>query len=62
LKLCYDALVPFRPSAVIAEILAVKNGVALPRDMEVAQAKNLRAVEATSPAGVVCGTTTASLP
>lgn len=29
--------------SIMAEILAVKNGVTLPRDMEVAQAKNLRA-------------------
>lgn len=39
--------------SIMAEILAVKNGVTLPRDMEVAQAKNLRAVE--GDAGVVCG-------
>jgi xanthine dehydrogenase accessory factor len=40
--------------SIMAEILAVKNGVALPRDMEVAQAKNLRA----EPAGRadVCAT------
>ena len=29
--------------SIMAEVLAVKNGVALPRDMEVAQAKNMRA-------------------
>ena len=40
--------------SIMAEILAVKNGVTLPRDMEVAQAKNLRAVEAN--AQVVCAT------
>jgi xanthine dehydrogenase accessory factor len=40
--------------SVMAEILAVKNGVALPRDMEVAQAKNLRAVQGNDPA-IVCG-------
>jgi xanthine dehydrogenase accessory factor len=34
--------------SVMAEIIAVKNGVALPRDMEVAQAKNLRAEAAGS--------------
>ena len=32
--------------SIMAEILAVKNGVTLPRDMEVAAAKNLRAVQA----------------
>ena len=31
--------------SIMAEILAVKNGVTLPRDMEVAAAKNLRAVQ-----------------
>jgi xanthine dehydrogenase accessory factor len=35
--------------SIMAEILAVKNGVVLPRDMEVAQAKNLRALEETAP-------------
>jgi xanthine dehydrogenase accessory factor len=40
--------------SIMAEILAVKNGVALPRDMEVAQAKNLRAVQGNDPA-LVCG-------
>jgi xanthine dehydrogenase accessory factor len=40
--------------SIMAEIVAVKNGVALPRDMEVAQAKNLRS-EAAGPAGV-CAT------
>jgi len=40
--------------SIMAEIVAVKNGVTLPRDMEVAQAKNLRA-EAAGPAGV-CAT------
>jgi xanthine dehydrogenase accessory factor len=34
--------------SVMAEIVAVKNGVTLPRDMEVAQAKNLRAEAAGS--------------
>lgn len=38
--------------SIMAEILAVKNGVALPRDMEVAQAKNLRAIGANE--SVVC--------
>jgi xanthine dehydrogenase accessory factor len=40
--------------SIMAEILAVKNGVVLPRDMEVAQAKNLRAVQGNDPA-LVCG-------
>jgi len=31
--------------SIMAEVLAVKNGVALPRDLEVAQAKNLRAMQ-----------------
>jgi len=35
--------------SIMAEILAVKNGVALPRDMEVAQAKNQLAVEPNDP-------------
>ena len=41
--------------SIMAEILAVKNGVTLPRDMEVAQAKNLRAVQANDPGALVCG-------
>jgi xanthine dehydrogenase accessory factor len=40
--------------SIMAEVLAVKNGVTLPRDMEVAQAKNLRAVQGNDPA-IVCG-------
>jgi xanthine dehydrogenase accessory factor len=40
--------------SIMAEILAVKNGVTLPRDMEVAQAKNLRAVQGNDPS-LVCG-------
>ena len=40
--------------SIMAEILAVKNGVTLPRDMEVAQAKNLRAVPGNDPGAVVC--------
>ena len=39
----------------MAEVLAVKNGVTLPRDMEVAQAKNLRAVQENDPGVLVCG-------
>jgi hypothetical protein len=38
--------------SIMAEVLAVKNGVTLPRDMEVAQAKNLRRQE-NDPAGAV---------
>ena len=41
--------------SVMAEVLAVKNGVVLPRDMEVAQAKNERAVPANESAEQVCG-------
>ncbi len=40
--------------SIMAEILAVKNGVALPRDMEVAQAKNLRAVQGNDAGGIAC--------
>ena len=41
--------------SVMAEILAVKNGVALPRDMDVAHAKNDRAISANDPGDLVCG-------
>ena len=41
--------------SVMAEILAVKNGVALPRDMDVAQAKNDLAILANDPGELVCG-------
>jgi len=41
--------------SIMAEILAVKNGVALPRDMEVARAKELRAVQANDAGAIVCG-------
>ena len=41
--------------SVMAEVLAVKNGVVLPRDMEVAQAKNERAVLHNDPGVLVCG-------
>ncbi|MEJ8836194.1 XdhC family protein [Ramlibacter sp. AN1133] len=41
--------------SIMAEVLAVKNGVALPRDMEVGQAKNLRAVQGNDAGGIVCG-------
>lgn len=41
--------------SVMAEVLAVKNGVMLPRDMEVAQAKNERAVVENDAEGLVCG-------
>ena len=41
--------------SVMAEVLAVKNGVVLPRDMEVAQAKNERAVPENDAGDLVCG-------
>ena len=41
--------------SVMAEILAVKNGVTLPRDMEVAQAKNDRELVPNDPGALVCG-------
>ena len=41
--------------SIMAEILAVKNGVTLPRDMEVAAAKNLRAVQENDAGALVCG-------
>jgi xanthine dehydrogenase accessory factor len=41
--------------SIMAEILAVKNGVTLPRDMEVAQAKNLRALQENDAGTLVCG-------
>src|SRR3989338_3763420 len=41
--------------SVMAEILAVKNGVPLPRDMEVAQAKNDRDLAHNDPGALVCG-------
>jgi len=41
--------------SVMAEVLAVKNGVELPRDMAVAQAKNERAVQHNDPGERVCG-------
>ena len=41
--------------SVMAEVLAVKNGVVLPRDMEVAQAKNERSVLHNDPGELVCG-------
>jgi xanthine dehydrogenase accessory factor len=40
--------------SVMAEILAVKNGVTLPRDMDVSQAKNELAVVANDPGDVAC--------
>lgn len=40
--------------SIMAEILAVKNGVALPRDMEVAAAKNLRSVGQNDPGALAC--------
>jgi xanthine dehydrogenase accessory factor len=41
--------------SVMAEVLAVKNGVVLPRDMAVAQAKNERAVPENDAGVLVCG-------
>jgi len=41
--------------SVMAEVLAVKNGVVLPRDMAVAQAKNERAVPENDAGALVCG-------
>lgn len=41
--------------SVMAEILAVKNGVTLPRDMAVAEAKNVREVLHNDPGALVCG-------
>jgi xanthine dehydrogenase accessory factor len=41
--------------SVMAEILAVKNGVALPREMAVAHAKDVGAVAANAPGDRVCG-------
>jgi len=40
--------------SVMAEILAVKNGVALPRDMDVARAKDELAIVANDPGELVC--------
>src|SRR6478735_8111502 len=40
--------------SVMAEILAVKNGVTLPRDMEVSHAKNARSIVPNNPGDVVC--------
>jgi xanthine dehydrogenase accessory factor len=42
--------------SIMAEIIAVKNGVTLPRDMEVAQAKNLRGMPGDAAGAVVCST------
>ena len=41
--------------SVMAEILAVKNGVTLPREMEVARAKNEQATAHNDPGDLVCG-------
>ena len=41
--------------SVMAEVLAVKNGIVLPRDMEVARAKNERAVLGNDAGDLVCG-------
>jgi len=41
--------------SVMAEILAVKNGVVLPRDMAVGEAKNQREIPPNDPGDLVCG-------
>lgn len=41
--------------SIMSEVLAVKNGVTLPRDMQVAHAKNERAVVHNDPGVLVCG-------
>ena len=41
--------------SVMAEVLAVKNGVTLPRDMEVGRAKNERSVPGNAADELVCG-------
>ena len=40
--------------SVMAEILAVKNGVALPRELEVARAKDVQEIAVNDPGGMVC--------
>jgi xanthine dehydrogenase accessory factor len=47
--------------SVMAEVLAVKNGVLLPRDMAVAQAKNERAVAGNDAGDLVCSTSRSTL-
>ena len=47
--------------SVMAEVLAVKNGVVLPRDMEVARAKNERAVPENDAGDLVCSVNRRSL-
>lgn len=39
----------------MAEVLAVKNAVQLPRDMAVASAKDALDVQANDPGGIICG-------
>jgi xanthine dehydrogenase accessory factor len=39
----------------MAEVLAVKNGVPLPRDMDVAFAKNTQEIAHNDPGVLVCG-------
>lgn len=41
--------------SIMAEVLAVKNAVQLPRDMEVAGAKDALDVQANDPGGIICG-------
>jgi xanthine dehydrogenase accessory factor len=39
----------------MAEVMAVKNAVQLPRDMEVASAKDALDIQANDPGAVICG-------
>jgi xanthine dehydrogenase accessory factor len=41
--------------SIMAEVLAVKNGVPLPRDMDVAYAKNTQEIAHNDPGVLVCG-------
>lgn len=41
--------------SIMAEVLAVKNGVPLPRDMDVATAKNQREIAHNDPGTIICG-------
>jgi xanthine dehydrogenase accessory factor len=41
--------------SIMAEVLAVKNGVPLPRDMDVAFAKNTQEIAHNDPGALVCG-------
>ncbi|MGA1733278.1 MAG: XdhC family protein, partial [Burkholderiaceae bacterium] len=41
--------------SIMAEVMAVKNAVQLPRDMEVASAKDALDIQANDPGAVICG-------